>query len=59
MENCLAEFEPDPGAALDCSNVEQSGREADGLEWVAWDDVDRERSWARDALRHLTRGSAT
>ena len=50
--SCLAEFEPDPGV-FDFPPVEVTGREADGLDWIDWDDADGELSWAADELRHI------
>jgi hypothetical protein len=57
VESCLAELEPDPDAGFCLQMVEAVGQDADGLDWIAWDDLDGELSWAGDELRHIAPGS--
>ena len=58
IESVLAEFEPDSGVAFGFATAASGSRAADGLEWIAWSDADRELAWAREELRHMAPGSA-
>ena len=53
VESRLAEFEPDPDGWFCFELAAAVGQDADGLDWIAWDDLEGELSWAGDELRQI------